>query len=180
MRILSAGLHLFIAYPATTDTPQHELESRMLALSTTNDLPDKIAYKQTYQLRGRSQEGPLLSQFNGQFGIVDVIGYHDCGPEDPHGSTGRLSNGAEFWSVFGQKGVPEGTPHEPEDRGLQCIALSGEGQALIDLDIKDGGGIPSPGDLLESILHAIIGKQCSLCASHFIHVCQSRSLQSIR
>jgi hypothetical protein len=129
----------------------------MLTLSTTDDLPDKITYKQTYQLRGRSQEGPLLSQFNGQFGIADVIGYYECGPEDPHGSTGRLSNGAEFWSVFDQNDLPEDTRHDPEDRGLQCIALYGEGKALIDLDNKDGG-IPSPGDLLESILHAIIGK----------------------
>ena len=59
--------------------------------------------------------------------------------------------------MFGQQDFPEGRCHEPEERGLQCIALSGEGKALVDLDNSDGGK-PSPGELLESILHAIIGK----------------------
>jgi hypothetical protein len=175
MRILSAGLHLFIAYPATKVTPQPQLESRMLTLSGVDHLPDKFTYKQTYQIKGDSQEGPLFSQFHGQFGIADIIGYHECGPEDPHGSTRRLLNHAEFWNVFGHD-LPGG---RPEDRGLHCIALSGEGKALIDLNNTDGG-TPSPGELLESILHAIIGKWCSLCASILTHVCQSRSLQPIR
>ena len=154
MRILSAGLHLS-AYPAVDMTPPHDIKSRMLTLSKMDYLPDKLTYKLTYQIRGRSQEGPLFSQFTGQFGIADVIGYHECGPEDPHGSTMRFMNGAKFWNVFGRE---EGRPDpEPEDRGLHCIALSGEGKALIDVD-NPVGGTPSPGELLESILHAIIGK----------------------
>ena len=122
-------------------------------------LPDKFACKQTYPVEGHSQEGPLFSQFNGQFGIADVIGYHICGPEEPHGSTGRLLNGAEFWNIFDEQDLarfPGGRP-QPEERGLQCIALSGDGKALLDLDVTDGG-TPSPSELLESILHAIIGK----------------------
>jgi hypothetical protein len=157
MRILSAGLLLFIAFPAMEDTPPQELESRMLTLSGGDHLPDKLIYKQTYQIKGSSHEGPLFSQFIGQFGIADVIGYYECGPEDAHGSTRRLLNNAEFWNVFGKQDLPEGERHEPEERGLQCIALSGEGMALVDLDNADGG-TPSPGELLESILHAIIGK----------------------
>jgi hypothetical protein len=113
-----------------------------------------MAYKQTYQVKGHSQEGPLFSRFNGQFGLADVIGYYDCGAGDPHGSTERLLKGAEFWTLFEQ---PEDRSHEPEERGLQCIALAGEGKALVDLHIADGG-TPSPSELLESILHAIIGK----------------------
>jgi hypothetical protein len=66
-------------------------------------------------------------------------------------------NDAEFWRVFKQQDPPEGRSHEPEERGLNCIALSGEGKALIDLHNTDGG-TPSPGELLESILHAIIGE----------------------
>src|SRR5712675_2646933 len=108
MRILSAGLLLFIAYPATEDIPQHHLESRMLTLSgALAHLPDKLTYKQTYQIKGYSKEGPMLSQFNGQFGIAHVIGYHECGPEDPHGSTRRLLNDAEPWRVFEQQDLPE-------------------------------------------------------------------------
>ncbi|KAF8491081.1 hypothetical protein F5888DRAFT_1078011 [Russula emetica] len=140
---------------AMEDTPPQELESRMLTLSVDH-LPDKITYKQTYQIKGSSHEGPLLSQFNGQFGIADVIGYYECGPEDPRGTTRSFSKNAEFWNVFGKQDLPEGGRHEPEERELQCIALSGEGKALIDLDNPDGG-TPSPGELLESILHAIIG-----------------------
>jgi hypothetical protein len=122
-------------------------------LSGVDHLPDRLIYKQTYQIKGRSREGPLLSQFYGQFGIADVIGYYECGPEDPHGSTSRLLNDAKFWGVFGQ---PD-RGHEPEERGLQCIATSGEGKALVDPN-NTNGGTPSPGELLESILHAIIGK----------------------
>jgi hypothetical protein len=43
-----------------------------------------------------------------------------------------------------------------EERGLQCIALAGEGKALADLSDTDEGP-PSPGELLETVLHAIIG-----------------------
>jgi hypothetical protein len=124
----------------------------MLTLSGVDHLPDRLTYKQTYQIKGQSQEGLLFSQFYGQFGIADILGYHECGPEDPHGSTRRLLNGAEFWGVFGQD-----VRHEPQERGLQCIAIAGEGKALVDPDNTDGG-TPSPGELLESILHAIIGK----------------------
>jgi len=153
MRILSAGLHLFIAYPAVDTLPRPDVESRMLTLSGVDHLPDKLTYKQSYQIKGHSHEGPLFSQFTGQFGIADVLGYHECGTEDPHGSTMRFLNGAKFWDVFGK----EDRCHEPEDRGLHCIVLSGEGKALVDLDNPDEGA-PSPGELLESILHAIIGK----------------------
>jgi hypothetical protein len=151
-----AGLHLCIAYPGTRDTPERELESRTLTLSGgVGSLPDKFTYKQAYPIQGHSQEGPLLSEFKGQFGIEDAIGYHNCDTEDPHGSTGRLFTGAKFWNVFDEKDLSE--DRKPEERGLQCIALSGEGKALVDLDNADGGR-PSPGVLLESILHAIIGE----------------------
>ena len=149
--------HLSHTVVPVTEDAARVLESRMLTLSAgVYQLPDSFTYKLTYQVKGHSQEGPLFSKFNGQFGIADVIGYYNCGPEDPHGSTLRLSNGAKFWKVFNQKGVHH-EPELPEERGLQCIALSGEGVALVDLHIKEGG-TPSPGELLESILHAIIGK----------------------
>lgn len=137
----------------------------MLTLSGVEHIPNRITYKETYSAKGRSQEGQLLSRFHGQFGIADVIGYHNCGPEDPHGSTHRLLNNAEVWRVFK---LPKGRRQleNPEERGLQCIAISGEGKALVDPRITDDG-TPSPGELLESILHGIIGKycQCSLFAS---------------
>jgi hypothetical protein len=158
MQIMTAAwTSLIYRIPSHQRHPSRHLESRTLTLSGVDHLPDRLTYKQTYQIKGHSQEGPLFSQFYGQFGIADIIGYHQCGPEDPHGSTSRLLNDAEFWGVFGQHGLPKGRRHEPGERGLQCIAISGEGKALVDLN-NTNGGTPSPGELLESILHAIIGK----------------------
>ena len=63
MRILSAGLHLFIAYPATKVTPQPQLESRMLTLSGVDHLPKKLTYKKMYQINGHSQDGRNFPSF---------------------------------------------------------------------------------------------------------------------
>ena len=162
MRILNAGLHLFIAYPADEGVAEdhaNDMKSRMLELTPgVKTLPDDLTYKLTYQVEGQSQEGQLFSQFLGQFGIADVIGHYECGIEDLHGSTNRLLNetNAEFWEVFDQKGPSKGGSPKPETRRLQCIAFSGKGKAL--LDVKAEGGIPPPGELLEAILHAIMGE----------------------
>ena len=168
MRFLSAGLRLFIACSeGTKDLPDRDLKPRMLTLSEgVARLPDKLTYKQAYPIKGHSQEGPLFSQFVGQFGIADVIGYYVCGPNDSHGSTGPFFKGAEFWSVLedehrggggaNQQNKPISGRREPEDRGLYCIALSAGGQALLDLR-DEKKGTPSPGELLETILHAMIG-----------------------
>lgn len=146
----------------------------MLTLSGVEHIPDRITYKETYSAKGRSQEGQLLSRFHGRFGLADVIGYHNCGPKDPHGSTRRFLNNAEVWRVFNLPNGDKGRC-QPEERGLQCIAISGKGMPLVDPRITDGG-TPSPGELLESILHGIIGKYCSLFASIFTHIYRSRSL----
>ena len=130
----------------------------MLTL-TLGPLPDKIVYKQTYQIKGHPNEGQLLATFNGHFGIEDVIGYHVCGTDDPHGSTSPLVKSAKYWDIFDKTDdSASGDRSEgPEERVLQCIAMSGEGKAFIDVGNPDGG-IPSPIELLESVLHAIIGK----------------------
>ena len=80
--VLNAGIHLFIAYPAVNEIPHPNIESRMLTLTAGVDrLPDKLTYKLTYPVKGHSQEGALFSQFDDQFGVADVIGYHACGTE---------------------------------------------------------------------------------------------------
>jgi hypothetical protein len=113
-------------------------------------LPDRITYKVSYPIEARAQEGQLLSRFVGHFGIADVVGFHVCGPDEPHGSTQRIFQNAEFWNVFG------GVDREPEKRSQQCIAMSPGGRSLLDLEAE--GGIPSPCELLDTILHAIIGE----------------------
>jgi hypothetical protein len=108
----------------------------------------------TYPIKGHSQEGALFSRAFGQFGIADVVGFYSCRPNEPHGSTKSLFRNADSWSILDDR------LSEPEDRGLQCTAYfeeGAEGQALLDLNNRNGG-IPSPGEVLETILHAIIGK----------------------
>ena len=156
---------LIFAYAAIQDKPWHRLESCILTLSSAADhIPDELTYKQSYPVEGKSQEGPLFAQLNSQFGITNVIGYHVYGTGDPHGSTKQLLNGAEYWTFFEQHGLSKNRCHEPEKRGLQCIALSGEDKALVNLHNTDRD-MPSLGKLLESILHAIIGRYCSIHAS---------------
>jgi hypothetical protein len=122
--------------------------------------PDRLAYGQTYPIKGNYQEGPLLSQLIGQFGIAGIIGYYTCGPEEPHDSTGPFLVDAEMWKPFkdqdeeaNEQELFEGglnpRRREPQDRGLECIALSTEGQALPD-HCSENEGIPSPGELLET------------------------------
>ena len=113
-----------------------------------------MTYKVSYPVEARAQEGQLFSRFVGHFGIADVVGFHVCGP-DEHGPTQQFLQHAEFWNVFGA------VDHEPEKRSQQCIALSSGGRSL--LDLKEEGGIPSPCELLDTILHAIIGEY----RSHF-------------
>ncbi len=145
-------------YLASKDMPQRDLKSRMLTLSKgVTNIPDEIVYKLTYPVKGQSQEGALLSHFNGQFGIEDVIGYCICGPKDPHGSTRHLLNDAKFWSIFQKQDLCDDRYYKPKERRLQCIALSGKGKALMDFS-NTGQAIPLPSKLLETILHAIIGK----------------------
>ena len=151
-------------YAAHTGALALGLQSQELALSDgINSLPDQMTYKVSYPVEGRALEGPLFSKFVGQFGIADVVGYHICGPDEPHGSTRRLFRGAEFWSVLGGDG------REPEERSQQSIALSSGGQDLLDLGEKQRG-IPSPRELLETLLHAITGESYFLCIRILTHV----------
>jgi hypothetical protein len=73
----------------------------MLSLAKgITQIPDRLAYKQTYPIKGHSQGGPLFSELIGQFGVIDVIGYYICGTEEPHGSTGPFLVNAEIWDIF--------------------------------------------------------------------------------
>ena len=114
-------------------------------------LPDRIVYKLSYQTEGHRSEGQLFSAFRGQFGIIDVIGFYICGQEEPFGNTESLVRNGSFWD-FTQGG--SGTP---EKRYLHCTAMSFECLPLLDVFNKEAG-IPSPAELVETILHAMIGK----------------------
>jgi hypothetical protein len=126
----------------------------MLTLADgVSELPDQIVYKLFYQTEGHMSEGPLLSRFLGQFGIIDVVGFHISGPEEPFGNTKQLIRNASFWN-FSRR---EGETGIPEKRYLQCTAMSFECVPLLNISDKEAG-IPTPAELLETILHAMIGK----------------------
>ena len=147
--------HLFITFVACGDSIPN-LQSRPISYSEgVTALPNKVVVKLTYPIKGRSQEGPLFSAFFGQFGIGDILGFYNCSSEEPHGSTAPFSRNAWYWNILDNKEQED--HHGPEERGLQCLVLSAEGQSLIDLD-ENGNRIPSPADLLETILHAMIGE----------------------
>jgi hypothetical protein len=112
-----------------------------------------------------------LSRFLGQFGIVDMVGFHTCGPEEPFGNTEYLIRNASFWDFSrfeGETGIPE-------ERYLQCTAMSFECVPLLDTLDKETG-IPTPAELVETILHAMIGK-CFILLVYLISCyCPFRSL----
>ncbi|KAI0254122.1 hypothetical protein BJV78DRAFT_109146 [Lactifluus subvellereus] len=151
----ATAVYSLYARTGTTDTHRSAVGSQNRTLTLAREvasLPDKIMYKMSYPIERRTQEGLLFSKFLGQFGIVDVVGFYVCGPKEPHGSIEHLFQNANFWSICDDA---NDEAREPEERRQQCIAMSSEGQSLSNFTYE--GGIPSPGDLLETILHAIIG-----------------------
>ena len=144
-------------HPVRTAVGKHDpvnLRSRTLMLADgVTTLPDQMVYKLSYQTEGHTIEGQLFSTFLGQFGIIDVVGFQMCGPEEPFGSTEYLIRNGSFWN-FAQGMSGSGTP---EKRYLHCTAMSLECLPLLDTTDKKTG-IPTPAELLETILHAMIGK----------------------
>jgi len=48
---------------------------------------DRMTYKVLYPVEAHAQEGQLFSRFLDHFGIMDVVEFHVCGPDEPHDST---------------------------------------------------------------------------------------------
>ncbi|KAH9010942.1 hypothetical protein EDB83DRAFT_379514 [Lactarius deliciosus] len=140
--------------PGTQDTTP--TRSRWLTLPDgVTELPEKMVYKLSYQTEGHSSEGNLLSGSLDQFGIVDIVGSYICTPEDateePFGSTAHHVRNSTFWPLSDQC-----VERSPDNRYLHCTAMALEGFPLLyTSDVE--AGIPSPAELLESILHAMIG-----------------------
>ncbi|KAH9178664.1 hypothetical protein EDB89DRAFT_966021 [Lactarius sanguifluus] len=137
----------------TTDIPDIlEWRSRELTLvDRVPQLPEEMVYKLLYQIDGRPSEGTLLSRFFGQFGIVDIIGYHVFTAEESFGSTAHHLLNAQSWKL-----VDDSPVGSPEINQLHCTAMSLEGLPLLDTSDK-AAGIPTPAGLVEIILHSMIG-----------------------
>jgi hypothetical protein len=128
-------------------------------------LPEKLVYKLSYRPKGRPSEGSFFSDFRGQFGIVDIVGFCICSTDEFFGCTERYFSDAVFFPLgddknnnADKKDNEEKTP-EPEVRYLHCTAMTLEGLPLLDLsDSNTKANIPTPPELVETILHSIIGE----------------------
>lgn len=55
----------------------------------SSEFLEKRVYKLSYQTERQTSEGTLFSGSLGQFEIIDVYGFHICGPEESLGSIAR-------------------------------------------------------------------------------------------
>ncbi|KAH9081600.1 hypothetical protein EDB83DRAFT_562061, partial [Lactarius deliciosus] len=150
-----------------------EWQSRELTLvDKVPQLPEEMVYKLSYQTDGRPSEGTLLPRFFGQFGIVDVIGYHVCTAEESFVSTSHHLLNAQSWKL-----VDDSPVGSPEIKQLHCTAMSLEGLPLLDTSDK-AAGIPTPAGLVEIMLHSMIGEWDSV--STFIRTPTTLHLRSLQ
>ena len=146
----------------TTPTTASLQSRKLTCVDGVSDLPEKVVYKLSFQRKGRPSEGSLFSGFHGQFGIVDIVGFCICSPEDIFGSTEHHILNAVFLPLSsnenkkednGEKRIPK-----PEVRYLHCTAMALEGLRLLDISDSDTTIILTPPELVETILHSIIGE----------------------
>jgi len=121
------------------------------------ELPEKIIYKLSYQIEGHALKAALLSQSFGQFGIADVVGFYTSSQVPFATTTSHLLN-SQFLKL-----VDDSVVGIPEARYLHCTAMSLEGLSLDNTitSLKEVETVTerlAPADLLETILHAIIGE----------------------
>lgn len=113
-----------------------------------------MVYKLSYRRVGRPSEGDLFSGFSGQFGVVGVIGYHTCFSEESFGSTERHFPRPRLLKL-GQA-TPVGS-ESPKYRHLHCTAMALEGLPILEI-LDTEAGIPTPAELLKTIIHSLIGE----------------------
>ena len=151
-----SALDLHVVHPGQSTGAQDilaTLRSRELTcVVAATQLPEEMVYKLSYQRVGRPSEGDLFSDFSGQFGVVDVIGYHTCSSEESFGSTVHLFPHPRFLKLCQTSPVAP-----PEHRYLHCTAMGLEGLPLLDISDTEVG-IPTPAELVETILHSMIGE----------------------
>jgi len=121
------------------------------------ELPENIIYKLSYQIEDHAiKAAALFSQFSGKFGIVDVVGFYTSS-QVPFATTAPHLLNSHFLKL-----VDDSVVGIPEIRHLHCTAMSLEGLSLHNTitSLKEAGtvvGTLTPAELLETILHAMIG-----------------------
>ncbi len=155
------ALDLHIVHPIQTTGTQDSgappsLRSRKLThVDGVPQLPEKMVYKLSYQTEGHPSEGTLFSRFLDQFGIVDIIGFHTCS-EEFFGTTAHHFSNPRFLKLLDKS--EESVVGTPEIRQLHCTVMALEGLPLLDILDSTEADIPTPAELVETILHSMIGE----------------------
>ena len=121
----------------------------------SNDVPSNLVVKDSWPLVGRNNEKAMYEAVQGLFGVPEVLtSYEVKGPDgNPHSTMRFLPARRKFWNIWTSVDYPApteaGTDPEPEERVQTRHLFKTEGQDLLDAR--------SPHELLEAILHAMIG-----------------------
>lgn len=67
--------------------------------------PKKMVCQLSYQVKGRASEG---TSFSGFFGIIDIVGFHICSPEELFGTTAHSFLNPHFLNLANDSadGIP--------------------------------------------------------------------------
>jgi hypothetical protein len=129
----------------------------------SNDIPSNLVVKDSWPLVGRNNEKAMYEAAQGLFGVPEVLtSYEVKGPDgNPHLTMRFLPACRKFWHIWTSVNYPAptkaGTDPEPEERVQTRHLFKTEGQDLLDAR--------SPYELLEAILHAMIGVSSHVAVS---------------
>ena len=118
----------------------------------SEDVPSNLVVKDSWPLVGRNNEKAMYEAARGRFGVPDVLASYEVkGPDgNPHLTKRFLPAPRKFWNIWQYPASAEAsTGPEPEDRVQIRHLFKTEGRDLLDA--------ASPHELLEGILHAMIG-----------------------
>ncbi|KAJ7083688.1 hypothetical protein B0H15DRAFT_802729 [Mycena belliarum] len=113
--------------------------------------PEKLIFKDSWPLAGRHKnEGQLFEAVKGCFGVPNVLATY---PLENHSFP--VPENMKYWNVFGED-TSEGKPPKPEKRVHMRSITDTQG-----LPLRSASG---PRELVEALVHAMIGEDCSLAS----------------
>ena len=121
----------------------------------SQDIPSNLVVKDSWPLVSRNNEKAMYEAAQGLFGVPEVLASYEVkGPDrNPHLTTRFLPADRMYWNIWMPVQYPgraeAGTDPEPDERVQVRHLFKTEGRDLLDAI--------SPHELLEGILHAMIG-----------------------
>ena len=121
----------------------------------SKDIPSSLVVKDSWPVVSRNNETAMYEAAQGSFGVPEVLASYEVkGPDgNPHLTTRFLPADRKYWNFWMSEQYPRraeaGTDPEPEERVHVRHLFKTEGRDLL--------VAVSPHELLEGILHAMIG-----------------------